>query len=88
MKHVPKKMTPQPTMKQRSRHDLQQQQHENQHPNNLLNGDQAIPSVELSTGKVDTNKLESLNWHFNTARGFPNTSEYLDHLCPQTTYPC
>ena len=27
-------------MKQRIRHDLQQQQHENQHPNNILNNDQ------------------------------------------------
>ena len=27
--------------------------------------------------KVDTNKLESLNWHLKTARGFPNTSGYL-----------
>ena len=53
------------------RHDLQQQQHENQHPNNILNGDQALPSIELSTGKVDTNKLESPNWHLKTARVLP-----------------
>ena len=45
-KHVLRKMVPQPTMKQGIRHDLQQQQHENQHPNNIFNGDQ--PSQVLN----------------------------------------
>ena len=37
---VPRRMVPQPMMKQRIRHDPQQEQYENQHPNNTLNGDQ------------------------------------------------
>ena len=81
-------MVPQPMKKQRIRHDLQQQQHENQQPNNILNGDQPSQVLNYQLGKVDTNKLESLNWHLNTARGFPNTSGYLDHLCLQTRHPC
>ena len=44
--HVPRKMVPQPMIKQRIRHDLQQEQHENQHPNNILNGYQ--PSQVLN----------------------------------------
>ena len=41
-KHVPKKMVPQPTMKKSLKHDPQQQQHKNQHPNNILSGDQPL----------------------------------------------
>ena len=41
-KHVPRKMVPQPTMKQRLKYDPQQQQHENQHPNNILSGNQPL----------------------------------------------
>ena len=48
----------------------------------------ATLSIELSTGKVETNKLESLNWHFNTSKGLPYKSGYLDHLYPQTTHLC
>ena len=40
--HVPRKMVPQPTMKQRIRQDPQQQQHENHYPNNILSGDQPL----------------------------------------------
>ena len=41
-KHVPRKRAQQPTMKQELRHVPQQQQHENQHPNNILSGDQPL----------------------------------------------
>ena len=40
--HMPRKRVQQPTMKQRFRDDPQQQQHENQHPNNILSGDQPL----------------------------------------------
>ena len=48
----------------------------------------ATPSVELLTGRVETNKQESLNWHFSIAKWFPNTNGYLDHLWPQIRHPC
>ena len=32
----------QPKMKQEPRYDLQQQQYENKHPNNILSGDQPL----------------------------------------------
>ena len=35
-------MVPQQMMKQRFRHDPQQQQHENEHSNNILSGDQPL----------------------------------------------
>ena len=50
--------------------------------------DNSTSSVELSTGTVDTKELESLNLHFSTAKLFPNTNGYLDHLWPQTRHPC
>ena len=61
MKHVPKKMVPQPTNEQRIRHDLQQQQHENQHPNNILNGDQPSQVLNYQLVKLtQTNKNLSI----------------------------
>ena len=75
------KMVPQPTMKQRIRHDPQQEQHENHHPNNILSGDQLLQVLNYQLEELkQTNKQESLNWHFSIAKGFPNTSGYLDHL--------
>ena len=51
-KHVPKMRVQQPTMKKEPGHDPQQQQHENQHPNNILSGDQPL--------QVLSNQLEEL----------------------------
>ena len=50
--HVPKKMVPQPTMKQRIRHDPQQEQHENQQPNNILSGDQTLQVLNYQLAKL------------------------------------
>ena len=75
-KHVLKKMVPQPTMKQRLKHNPHQQQHENYHPNNILSGDQPLQVLNYQLERVETNKLVSLNWHFNTAKGFPNITGY------------
>ena len=44
-------MLPQPAKKQRIRHDLQQQEHENQYPNNISNGNQ--PSQVLNYQLVE-----------------------------------
>ena len=54
-------MVPQPMMKQRIRHDLQQQQHENQHPNSILNGDQLSQVLNYQLVKLtQTNKNLSI----------------------------
>ena len=45
-KHVPKMRVQQPTMKQEPRHDPQQQQQENRHPNNILSGDQPLQALK------------------------------------------
>ena len=50
--HVPRKMVPQPMMKQRIRHDPQQEQHENQHPNNILSGDQPLQVLNYQLAKL------------------------------------
>ena len=76
-------------MKQELRHIIKQQQYENQHPNNILSGDQPLQVLNYQLAKLkQTNKLESLNWHFNTAKGFPSTSGYLDHFYLKTTHLC
>ena len=41
-KYVLRKLIPQPTMEQGLKYDPQQHQHENYHPNNILNGGQAL----------------------------------------------
>ena len=54
-------MVPQPMMKQRTRHDPQQEQHENQHPNNILNGDQLSQVLNYQLAElIQTNKNLSI----------------------------
>ena len=44
-------------MKQRLRDDLQQQEHENQQPNNILNGDQPLQVLNYQLVElIQTNK--------------------------------
>ena len=59
--HVLRKMVPQPRMKQRIRHDPQQEQHENHHPNNILSGDQLLQVLNYQLEELkQTNKNLSI----------------------------
>ena len=45
-------MVPQLTIKQRIRHDSQQEQHENKQPKNILNGDQPLQVLNYQLEKL------------------------------------
>ena len=54
-------MVLQPTMKQRLKHDPQQQQHENHHPNNILSSDQPLQVLNYQLEELkQTNKNLSI----------------------------
>ena len=85
---MPKRRVQQPTMKQRLSHVSHEYKHVYQYPNNILSGDQPLQVLNYQLATFSTYKVESLNWQPNTAKGFPCTSGYLDHLCLHTIHPC
>ena len=50
--HVPRKMFPQPMMEQRIIQDPPLEQHKNQHPNNILSGDQPLQVLNYQLVKL------------------------------------
>ena len=55
-KYVPRMRVQQPTMKLRLRYVLQMQQHENQHPNNILSGDHPLQVLNYQLVKLKQTK--------------------------------
>ena len=54
--HVPRKMVPQPTMKQGIRNDTQQEQHENHNTNIILSGDQPLQVLKYKLEELKQTK--------------------------------
>ena len=69
-KDVLRRRVQQLMMKQRLSNISHKYQHKYQHPNNILSGDQPLQVLNHQLEKGEINKIESPNWHPNTAKGF------------------